>query len=138
MQKLQKIDENTNVLTWFEIPVVDTMRAKRFYETILDIQMVTRVFESSGETLTFFPYNADVLQASSGRVTGVLVKSANAEPSAKGPLIYLNASPRIDDVIDRIERAGGKLLASKTKIPPGYFAIFLDTEGNRVAIHAEQ
>lgn len=28
MQKLKKIDSETNILTWFEIPVLDIKRAK--------------------------------------------------------------------------------------------------------------
>lgn len=40
MQKLRKIDEQTNVPTWFEIPVSDINRAKKFYETILGIKMI--------------------------------------------------------------------------------------------------
>lgn len=136
MQKLRKIDEHTNVITWFEIPVLDTIRAKKFYETILDIKMQSRTIE--GDELTFFPYNPNVIQATSGRVTGVLVKSATVKPSQDGTLIYLNAYPDIQQVIDRIESAGGKLLVPRTQIPAGYIAIFIDSEGNKIGIHAEE
>lgn len=53
MQKLKKIDASTNVLTWFEIPVTDIDRAKAFYETILDIQMVIR--KDGDDESVFFP-----------------------------------------------------------------------------------
>jgi len=41
-------------------------------------------------------------------------------------------------VIDRIEKAGGKILMPKTLISQqiGYMAFFTDTEGNRMALHA--
>jgi predicted enzyme related to lactoylglutathione lyase len=136
MQKLKKIDEHTNVITWFEIPVLDTSRAKKFYETILDVKM--RTVPIGDEELTFFPSDPNVIQATSGRVTGVLTKSATAKPSKEGTLIYLNAYPDIQTVIDKIEPAGGKLLQSRTQIPAGYIAVFLDSEGNRMAIHAEE
>jgi len=55
MNNLKKISAQNNILTWFEIPVNDTKRAKKFYETILDIEMTTRTFAETGEELTFFP-----------------------------------------------------------------------------------
>jgi predicted enzyme related to lactoylglutathione lyase len=43
----------------------------------------------------------------------------------------------MQEVIDRVETAGGKVLVPKTAIPAGQISIILDTEGNRVALHAE-
>lgn len=60
-------------------------------------------------------------------------------PSAThGPLIYLNANPDVQLVLDKVEAAGGKILVPKTQISPeyGYMAVFIDTDGNRVALHA--
>jgi predicted enzyme related to lactoylglutathione lyase len=136
MAKLKKIDAQTNIVTWFEIPVTDTQRAKKFYETILDIEMVDR---NDGENESvFFPYNPDVIQATSGRVTGVLSKSGKNSPSANGTMIYINASPSIDTVLNKVEKAGGKIIAQKTKIPPGYIAVIIDSEGNKIGLHAEE
>src|SRR4051812_49294099 len=99
MSKLKKIDAQTNIVTWFEIPVTDTQRAKKFYETILDIEMENR---NDGENESvFFPYDPNVIQATSGRVTGVLSKSAKNSPSANGTMIYINASPSIDTVLNK-------------------------------------
>jgi predicted enzyme related to lactoylglutathione lyase len=61
------------------------------------------------------------------------------KPSATdGPLIYLNANPDVQYVLDKIEAAGGKILVSKTQISEdyGYMAMFVDTEGNRIALHS--
>jgi predicted enzyme related to lactoylglutathione lyase len=136
MSKLKKIDAQTNIVTWFEIPVTDTQRAKKFYETILDIEMENR---NDGENESvFFPYDPNVIQATSGRVTGVLSKSAKNSPSANGTMIYINASPSIDTVLNKVEKAGGKIIVQKTKIPPGYIAVILDSEGNKIGLHAEQ
>ncbi|TZF85582.1 VOC family protein (plasmid) [Pedobacter sp. BS3] len=137
MQKLRKIDAQTNVINWFEIAVLDSDRARTFYETILDIKMHTIFVEETDEELTFFPSDPAVIQATSGRVTGCLTKNNRVKPSQNGTLIYLNASPNIQTVIDRIEPAGGKVITSKTLIKAGYICVFTDTEGNRVALHAE-
>jgi predicted enzyme related to lactoylglutathione lyase len=138
MGNLKKIDSTTNILTWFEIPVTDTPRAKRYYETILDIEMSTRTFAESNEELTFFPYDPSVIQATSGRLTGVLTKSANNEPSAKGTLVYINASPSIQTILDKVELAGGKIIVPKTAMNAGFIAIIVDSEGNRVGLHSEE
>ena len=41
---------------------------------------------------------------------------------------------------EKIESQGGKTLMNKTQISPeiGYMAYFLDTEGNRIALHSQQ
>jgi predicted enzyme related to lactoylglutathione lyase len=136
MKKLKKIDEETNIITWFEIPVSDIDRAKKFYETILDIEMIKSA-DGDNESV-FFPYNPDVIQATSGRVTGVLSKSERNNPSSQGTIIYINASPSIQTVLDKVVKEGGKIIAPKMQIPPGFIAIIMDTEGNKVGLHAEQ
>lgn len=135
---MKKIDANTNVITWFEIPVSVTVRAKKFYETILDIQMQTLNIEETGEELTFFPSDPNIIQATSGRVTGVLTKATHAKPSSTGTKIYINASPEIQVVLDKVEKAGGKVITPKTMIRAGYIAVIADTEGNNIGLHAEQ
>ena len=61
------------------------------------------------------------------------------QPSATdGTLVYLNANPDVQNVLDKIEAAGGKIIVPKTQISPeyGYMAVFVDTEGNRIALHS--
>lgn len=134
---MQKLNEQTNVINWFEIAVTDTKRAKKFYETILDMKMNTVHMEETNEEITFFPSVPGIIQATSGRVTGGLVKNDRSRPSKEGTLVYLNAYPVIQTVIDRIETEGGKIILPKTKILAGYISIFIDSEGNKVALHAE-
>lgn len=136
MQLLKKINETTNIITWFEIPVSDIDRAKTFYETILNIEMVKRA--DGNDEAVFFPFNPDIIQATSGRVTGVLSKSERNAPSSNGTVVYINASPNIQTVLDKVEQAGGKIIAPKFSIPAGFIAIIIDTEGNKVGLHAEQ
>lgn len=133
---MKKIDKHTNVLTWFEIPVTDIDRAKKFYETILDIEMVKRA--DGNDEAVFFPFDPNVIQATSGRVTGVLSKTERNSPSENGTLVYINASPDIQIVLDKVEQAGGKVIMPRTQIPAGFIAIIIDSEGNKVGLHAEQ
>ena len=136
MQLLKKINETVNVITWFEIPVSDIERAKKFYETILDIEMIKRI--DGIDEAVFFPFNPNVVQATSGRVTGVLSKSERNSPSGHGTLVYINASPNIQNVLDRVVNAGGKILAPKMQIPAGFIATIIDSEGNKIGLHAEE
>jgi len=130
---MEKLSANTNAINWFEIPVTDTARAKKFYETIFGIKMDTR--EMMGMEMTFFPND---MQASTGKVSGSLVKGPMHKPSMDGAVVYLNANPAIQSVIDKVEKAGGKITMPKTLIneQTGYMAFFTDTEGNRMALHA--
>src|SRR5438105_3584859 len=112
---LKKINPDTNVLTWFEIPVKDMKRARTFYETILDIKMET--MPNQMEETVFFPRLPETIMAQSGILSGALVKADRLKPSGDGPLIYLNAYPSINKVLERIQPAGGEVLAERTKIP---------------------
>lgn len=126
------MDNNSNALNWFEIPATDINRAKKFYETIFGITMESS--EMMGMKMAGFP-----MDMGNGKVSGALVQSESHVPSMTGSVIYLNANPDIQTVIDKIEPAGGKINMPKTQISPeiGYMAIFSDTEGNNVALHAQ-
>jgi predicted enzyme related to lactoylglutathione lyase len=73
-------------------------------------------------------------------VTGAICKSGDFyKPSAEsGPLVYFNANPDLQVALDKVESAGGTIVIPKTQITPeyGYMAVFLDSEGNRVAFHS--
>lgn len=126
---MEKMSAKTNALNWFEIPVTDMPRAKKFYETIFEIQM--HQMDLMNMTMVVFPSEPPT----SG---GALVKSEYHKPSREGSVIYLNANPDLQLVLDRIEGAGGKINIPKTQISPeiGYMAFFSDTEGNAVALHS--
>ena len=55
-----------------------------------------------------------------------------------GPLIYLNGNPDVQNILDKVEAAGGKIMMPKTEISPeyGFMALILDTEGNRIGLHS--
>jgi predicted enzyme related to lactoylglutathione lyase len=55
-----------------------------------------------------------------------------------GPLIYLNGNPDLQNILDKVEKAGGKIMVPKTEISPeyGFMAVFIDTEGNRIGLHS--
>jgi len=123
-----------NALNWFEIPVSNFDRAKKFYETIFNYVMPENFMGST--RMGFFLYD---FQA--GKVGGAIVLNEQLlSPSENGSLIYLNAQPDLQIILDRVEAAGGVILKAKTIISEeqnlGYWALLSDTEGNRVALHS--
>ena len=122
-----------HAISWFEIPTNDIDRAQNFYETIFEIKMVP--MDNPALKMRLFPLD-DMMTG----VGGSIVKTQGFHiPSATdGPLIYLDANPDVNIVLGRVEAAGGKVLVPKTHISEdyGYMAMFLDTEGNRIALHS--
>ena len=126
-----KISSETNAINWFEIAVKDIARAKKFYETILEVELSE--MEMMGMKMAMFPYDG-----TKGKVGGALVESQMHTPSAMGSVIYLNANPDLQLVLERIENAGGKVIMPKTLIDEqtGNMAFITDTEGNTIGLHS--
>lgn len=127
------MDTTTNALNWFEIPALDIDRAKRFYEDIFGFEMGT--MDMKNNKMAFFPY-----APGSGKASGALVEGEWYKPSQEGPLIYLNGNPDLATILGKVQDAGGSVVLYKTEIAEdiGYMAIFIDSEGNRVALHSAQ
>jgi len=122
-----------NAISWFEIPATDLPRAQKFYETIFNIQMIPMDMENI--KMRMFPLDDMMTQ-----IGGAVVDSGGFhKPSlTEGPLIYLNGNPDVQNVLNKVEGAGGAILVPKTQISPeyGYMAVFVDTEGNRIGLHS--
>jgi predicted enzyme related to lactoylglutathione lyase len=127
------MDKNTNALNWFDIPATDLKRAKKFYETVFSIEM-EETPAMAGMEMVSFPG-----EMGNGKVSGSLTKSPNHKPSADGAVLYLNANPSIQTVVDRVEEAGGKVVMPTMQISPeiGYMAFFIDSEGNKIGLHGQ-
>lgn len=122
-----------NAISWFEIPTTDIDRAQHFYETIFGISMMP--MDLPNIKMRLFPLD-DMMN----QVGGALVDSGGFHKvsATDGPLIYLNANPDVQGVLDKVVAAGGSIMVPKTEISPeyGFMAVFMDTEGNRVALHS--
>jgi hypothetical protein len=121
-----------HAISWFEIPTIDIDRAQKFYETIFDMQMIP--LDNPQIQMRLFPI--ENMENVGGSI--VFNKDFYKASATDGPLIYLNANPDVQIILDRIEAAGGKIVVPKTQISPeyGYMALFIDSEGNRVALHS--
>jgi predicted enzyme related to lactoylglutathione lyase len=120
-----------NMVGWFEVPVNDIDRAKKFYEAVFKVDINVQDF--GGTLMGWFPDRGDAPGAQ-----GTLIKQDTYVPSQEGTLVYF-VSENVQDELDRLEAAGGTIYQEKTQISPehGFMAVFIDTEGNRIALHSK-
>jgi predicted enzyme related to lactoylglutathione lyase len=122
-----------NALNWFEIPVSDFERGKKFYETIFDCQMPVNMM--GNVQMGFFLHDFE-----NKKIGGAICKSEMHKPSNEGSLVYFNCEPDLQIVLGKVEYAGGKVLIQKSKISEvqnlGFWALITDSEGNNVALHS--
>ncbi len=115
------------IFYWVEIPAVNFERAVKFYNALLGVELAS--FESETEKMAFLPDDA-----------GAISWAPDFKPSKDGVLVHLNCGTDIDGWMERIVANGGSIDRPKTKIEAegrGWFALFIDTEGNRLGLYGE-
>jgi predicted enzyme related to lactoylglutathione lyase len=119
-----------NAVNWFEIPVSDMDRAKKFYETVLGYELA---LNSMGPMhMAWFPME----QGGTGS-TGSLIKAEGYVPSETGSVVYFSVED-IEATLAKVNENGGETVNPKTSIGEyGFVAHFKDTEGNKVALHSQ-
>jgi predicted enzyme related to lactoylglutathione lyase len=117
-----------NLISWFEIHVNDFDRAKTFYEKLLGVSIEVR--EILGFRMGTFPQGEGV--------SGAIIQGKNCVPSPEGVLVYLNGDPDMNVLLGKVTAAGGKVVVPRTTIGggSGSFAVFTDSEGNRLGIYS--
>jgi hypothetical protein len=117
-------------VSWFEIPAIDFDQAVHFYNHIFEVEMQQN--KTATNAMAFFPVSTGI--------GGALIAGPGSVPSNTGPLIYLNAGNDLNDVLNKVEEAGGHIVMPKTIISKedGYFAIFIDSQGNKLALHSKR
>jgi len=127
----QKATTMNNLISIVEISITDFPRAVKFYQTILGVTI--QEMDMDGNKMGIIPNEE-------GTVNVVLIKGNDYKPSSDGALVYFNAGKDLQPMLDRVEQNGGKVIVPKTQISPemGSFALFIDTEGNKVGLHSAQ
>lgn len=122
-----------NPFTWVEIYVDEMSRAKKFYETVLEIQLSELpMSEDMGDLqMMSFPWAEN-----EKNISGALVKMENMNPGGGGTMVYFTCEDcSVEE--SRVEKAGGKVLQPKMSIGEyGFVSIIMDTEGNSVGLHS--
>lgn len=118
----------TNLISWVEIPATDFERAVTFYSSVLKTDLQT--IDCGDEKMACFPGGEGAVSFAPG-----------FKPGNDGLLVSFNAEKDIEGAIERIEENGGTIVQQKTKIEAegrGYFALFIDSEGNRVGLYGDE
>lgn len=147
-KKKSEISRNTMVrqqIVWFEIPASNFNRAVAFYNNVFG-------FTINEIDLNDTKYGIFVF--GEGKISGAIVDSKNTEIKG-GTILFFDANPSISELGNRIKQNGGQILIPKTLIKNqvnkglsilpnnhidgsniGYFAYFLDTEGNKMGLYS--
>lgn len=118
-----------NMISWFEIPSDDFARAVGFYKGILGVEI---------QQIDMFETKMGMFPSDGENVSGAIVCGEDYKPSSDGVTVYLNGGENLQVILDKVEPNNGNVIVPKTQISEemGYFAMFIDTEGNKVALHS--
>jgi predicted enzyme related to lactoylglutathione lyase len=118
-----------NLISIVEIPTTDFRRAVIFYRAILGINI--EEMEMDGIKMGLFPNSDEGISVQ-------LINGSEYKTSRDGTIVYLNGGNDLQKVVSKIEANGGKIIVPKTAIGPemGFYAMFTDTEGNKLGLHS--
>ncbi|MDA3942678.1 MAG: VOC family protein [Bacteroidetes bacterium] len=118
----------TKLISWVEIPATDFERAVSFYKSVLKLDL--QVLDFGSEKMACFP-NGE----------GAISYAPGFKPGKDGALVSLNVEQDLEAAIERIKANKGTIVQPKTKIEAegkGYFALFIDSEGNKLGLYGDE
>jgi predicted enzyme related to lactoylglutathione lyase len=121
-----------NPVGWFEIYVNEMSRAKKFYESVLNVELeLLGDPNDSNILMNSFPSNMEKYGAS-----GALVKMEGFSAGRNSTIVYFSCEDcGIEEA--RVEAAGGKVQTPKMSIGEyGFISLAIDTEGNMFGLHS--
>ena len=122
---------SNNPVNWFEIYVQDMDRARAFYETVLQVELLALTPPDGEFGMFAFPAEPDNPGAG-----GALVKAPGKDSGGNSTIVYFSCT---DCAVEesRIEGAGGKVERAKMSIGEyGFVSLALDTDGNMFGLHS--
>jgi predicted enzyme related to lactoylglutathione lyase len=109
---------------WFEIPVTDMVRAKDFYNSVLQTELADG--EGGPNPMSMFPARHD------SSVAGHIYPGT--PPAAgSGNTIHL-AVADLEGAVERVSKNGGTVVSDIISIPAGRFVYCLDPDGNSIGL----
>jgi uncharacterized protein len=128
-----KKSNSHKTVSWIEIPAINFNRAKGFYSKLYNKEL--KSIEMGGNPYAFLPFAEDKDVPGAG---AAITQWPGFKPSQEGSLVYLYAGDDLNEMLSRVEDAGGKVSTPKAFINDeiGFYATILDTEGNKVALHS--
>ncbi len=120
-----------NNIQWLEIPCIDIERAKKFYETVFNLNFQAIDVPDESKMYMFGT-------AGEEGSCGALVEAEGYNPSTDGIVIYFNTK-EINTELENLKSIGGEIIIPKTDIGEfGFFAQIIDSEGNKIGLHSKE
>ncbi len=113
---------------WFEIPVTDMERARRFYQAVTTMELKDE-HDGPNPTSTFQPKDP------AGGVAGHLYPGKPVTDG--GNTIHLSVPAPLESALERVKQNGGSVVSDIITIPPGRFAYCKDPDGNSVGLFVQ-
>ncbi len=117
-----------HIVTWAEIPANNLQRAMDFYQEVLGLKFKCETMDG---------FEMALIESENETVSGALIAGKGCTPSMDGSVVYLNGGDDLAKPLKTIEKLGCEVLIPKTAIHDGecgFFAQFVDPEGNRVGL----
>lgn len=132
LQKIINARMNSvNPVSWFDIHVSDLDRAKKFYETVFNIQLQDFPIEWGRQSA--FPSSPG-----SPNTSGALVEKKDRSTAGGSTVVYF-ASQDCTTEENRVAQAGGKVLQPKMSIGEfGFISMLCDSEGNTIGLFSRE
>lgn len=118
----------SKLISWVEIPAIDIQRAVKFYNAVLDLKL--EVLDFGTEKMACFP-NGE----------GAISLAPDFKPSKDGVIVSFFVGGDMEATLEKVWNGGGKVTKPKTKIEAegrGYFALFIDSEGNQLGLYSDK
>ena len=123
---MSDLNAKYNLIVWADVAVLDLDRAIDFYSKVLN-----KKFEKKEMGEMSFA----VSEHDQGNGICLVVDPTNVTDN--GPLMYFNAGDRIEVATELAVELGGSINQPVTPIGPyGFRSIIIDSEGNRIGLHA--
>lgn len=120
-----------HIFTCCEIPALDLQRAMDFYQKVLGVTFKHDQMDN---------VEMQIFEAAPDSVSGMLVKGDGYIPSATATVPYLSGGEDLTPALERAKALGAAVVFPKTAIHDGecgYFAQFIDSEGNRIGLYSK-
>ncbi|MCT4644826.1 MAG: hypothetical protein N4A74_07570 [Carboxylicivirga sp.] len=114
------------LIAWAEIPVSNIERAISFYNKVFKLSLT--LLDFGHEKMALLPNDE-----------GALSQSDGFKPSNNGALLSFSVPDSMEATIKRLQNSGGRVIVPKTKIEAegrGFFATFIDCEGNKIGLYS--
>jgi predicted enzyme related to lactoylglutathione lyase len=118
-----------NPIGWFEIYVQDMVRARAFYESVLDVSLES--LNAENPELWKFPQSFDNYGSS-----GALARVEGMPSGNNSTLVYFSCEDCGVEAA-RVPDAGGRIMKEKFSIGEyGFVALAIDPDGNLFGLHS--